>query len=184
MRVRTVSAPGRPSRLSSMTWRGKVPSQALDMPRMWIWRGSAASRGLKGRRSQPRKPQTKEAPRGPESPSKTVWGYRSAEELWTSGPSADAPATRHKVCVTMGEDDHVTGSELHLLLADEPGVAAALGEDVVRDEVLRRGQDTGREFARSQGFDAPGLNGLDGVEVGAVEAYDAQQIGERIHSKA
>ena len=41
-------------------------------------------------------------------------------------------------------------SELDLFLAAHAPVAAALGQDVVRDQVLRGGQDAGRELPRGR----------------------------------
>jgi len=84
----------------------------------------------------------------------------------------------------VGEDDHVSGGELDLLLAEEAAVAAALGEDVVGDNVFRRREDPGREFARRQGLDAPRISGLDSEEERPVEANNAQQVGKGVHSKA
>ena len=73
------------------------------------------------------------------------------------------------------------GGQLDLFLAEQAPVAAALGQDVVRDQVLRRGHDPGRELPGGGGLDAPGLRRLDREEVGAIEADDAQQVGEGVH---
>ncbi len=167
-----------------MTCRGKVPSQALDMPRIWIWRGSAAEQGIEGAEVAAEEAADKGGTAGPGVAEHDGVGVAVGGGAVDVRADADAPATRHKVRIAMGEDDHVAGGKLHLFLADEPGVAAALDEDVVGDKVLCRWKDAGRELARRQGLDAPWINGLDGVEVGPVEAYDAQQVGERVHSKA
>ena len=85
--------------------------------------------------------------------------------------------------VAVGKDDHVARDELHLFLADQAAVAAAFGQDVVRDQVLGGGHDPGRELLGGHGLDAPRLRRLDRVEVGAIEADDTQQVGERVHGQ-
>ena len=124
-RVRTLSAPARPRRDSSVSWRVKVSSQAFDMPRMCIRRGSAASRGLNGRRSQPRNPQTNDAVRGP------CVAEDDGVGIAGGGDGAAPPARAHPRSLDItwaspwGKTITSPASELDRLLADQPPVAAA-----------------------------------------------------------
>ena len=93
----------------------------------------------------------------------------------------EASPARHHVGVAVGKDDHVARDQLDLVLADQATVAAAVGEDVVRDQVLRGRHDPGRELLGGRGLDAPGPRRLDREEEGAIQADDAQQVGERVH---
>jgi hypothetical protein len=85
------------------------------------------------------------------------------------------------VGIPVGEDEYVPRQQLDLVLAQHAAITAAFGQDVVRDEVLCIGQDTGRELPGGYGLDAEWPRRLDREEVRAIEADDTQQVRERVH---
>src|SRR5262245_16998962 len=87
-----------------------------------------------------------------------------------------ATRARHDMRVSMGKDQHVASNELDLILAAYPPVAPTFGQDVVGDQVLCCGEDSGCQLAGRRCIDTPGLRGLDPEEVRAVEADHAEQI--------
>ncbi len=88
---------------------------------------------------------------------------------------------RHQVRVAVGEDDHVPRRQLDLFLADYAGVASALGQNMVGDEVLGPRHDPRPKLPRGYRLDAPRLRRLDAVEERAVETDDTQQVRKCIH---
>src|SRR5437867_3368906 len=80
-------------------------------------------------------------------------------------PSRDSSATwRTKV----------PSQALDWFLADDAPIAAAFDQDVVGNQVLGSGHDPRRELRGRHCLGAPGLRRFDCVEVGGVEADDAQ----------
>src|SRR5207244_7713362 len=173
--VRTLAAPARPSRDSSDTWGMKVPSQAFDMPRICIWRGSAASRGLNGAVAAEKPADDRSDPwaRVAEEDGEGITGGDGILSVLTD---PNVPPTRHHVRVAVREDDHVPRDELDLLLAHDASVTTTFGQDVVGDQVLCGRHDPRRELPGRHGLGAPGLRRLDRVKVGAIQADNTQQV--------
>src|SRR6185503_10500759 len=81
------------------------------------------------------------------------------------------------------EDDDVAGLHLDLILSFEAAPGGSRKQDVVRNEMLRLGQDPWDELARRSGGHRPRRAGLYMIEVGSVEPHRAQDVGERIHAR-
>jgi hypothetical protein len=60
-------------------------------------------------------------------------------------------------------------------------MAASLGEDVVRDEVVGARHNARRQFASGSRRDAPWVGGFDTVEIRTVGADHAEEVGEGVH---
>ena len=72
---------------------------------------------------------------------------------------------------------------LDQLVADHAPITATAGHDVIRDQMLRLRHDPRRELPGGHGFDGPGPRRLDRVKIRAIEADNAQQVGERVHGR-
>jgi len=87
---------------------------------------------------------------------------------------------RHHVRVAGREDDHVTRLEEDGRLADQASEAAALDDDVVRDQVLDAGQHRRRDHLAGRRLLHPRRRRLDVEEDGARQPHRAQNLGERV----
>ena len=159
------------------TWCANDWSHPLERLGMCSRRGKVDSRGLNGRRSQPRKPQTNAAVTCPPSPSVTSCKRRRRRHTLHSR----VWITRHHVCVAVGKHDHVARFERHGSLPDQSAPTTARDEDVVGHQMLGTGQDSRREssFAATAST-LQGSLGLHGVEEGAIEPHRAQHVRQGI----
>jgi hypothetical protein len=84
--------------------------------------------------------------------------------------------------IAVRKNEHIAGYELRRVAVKEISVAAAFGDDVIRDEMLSVWQNARLELTRRDRFDAPRIRGLDGEEKRAVESYYAEEVGESVHA--
>ena len=101
-----------------------------------------------------------------------------------AGGTLEAALARHDVRVAVRKDEGITRHQFHLLLARHAAEAPASRQEVIGNQVLGRGENARRKLIGRRGLDAPPVGSLNLVEVGPVEADQAQHVGKRIHAQA
>jgi hypothetical protein len=95
---------------------------------------------------------------------------------------AHAGPARDDVGIAMGKHDDVAGLERNRLPADEHAKAAAHGDDVIGDQMIRARQDFRQNDVSWCGFGDPWFRGGDFKKHGAGQAHGFEHVRERIRS--